>query len=589
MVVRKGSARRRLVALLRRRITRPVAEHQVAVILALWMTTIVLGMIGWAQNAANAGERVPAYLLYVTLQLFPLKSGDVPGYPGWPLELARWLAPIVVVLVAGKGLSVLFYRQFQFARASLMRDHVVVCGLGQKGEIITRTLLEQGFRVVVIEQKLSSSAIDGIRGEGAIVLEGDARRPSVLKAAQVQSARRIIALCDDATNAEIAVQARECVGASKQSVIECLAHVGDPDRLEALYRLSDDLASDGRIRLRFFSLPDAGAREMLRECPPFGIDPQTPVPEITVMGSGKFAERFLLALAERWAVRCGMGRDTLSVTLVAADAATFVARMTSKYPALFHLCTVTPVDSDPADFGAEKTNATYAEAAPVGDKVFVLDETEADAVEAAAFARSGFGPEAAIVVLTRTTGGFARLLAQQAIQDRPAGGFSVFPLYERTCSGDGLVFEVEIEAMAMHLSEEYVAITGSIDPRARWESMPQRLKDSNRHQARWMPEILSAEGYRIVPSGHDGSSLVEFAPHEIERMANREHRRWAAERILGGWVRSDGKSIDERMSPYLVPWEALDATIKEIDRRFVTAWPRLLAQDGLVLVCQPSD
>jgi hypothetical protein len=60
-------------------------------------------------------------------------------------------------------------------------------------------------------------------------------------------------------------------------------------------------------------------------------------------------------------------------------------------------------------------------------------------------------------------------------------------------------------------------------------------------------------------------------------MAEREHGRFNAERIMDGWHYQPGdKDPVKKTSPYLVPWIELDPVIAEYDRDAVREYPMVL-------------
>lgn len=98
-----------------------------------------------------------------------------------------------------------------------VRDHVVVCGLGNVGVKVVRALRQRGFAVVAIERQEDRSTVPTARRLGAAVVIGDATLEETLRSAQVERARAVIAVTsDDVTNLEAALVAH---GANAQARI----------------------------------------------------------------------------------------------------------------------------------------------------------------------------------------------------------------------------------------------------------------------------------------------------------------------------------------------------------------------------------
>ena len=66
----------------------------------------------------------------------------------------------------------------------------------------------------------------------------------------------------------------------------------------------------------------------------------------------------------------------------------------------------------------------------------------------------------------------------------------------------------------------------------------------------------------------------------FELLAEMEHRRWVAERLLAGWTYAPKKDIGRRENPHLVPWDRVKEEIKNYDRKTVRLIPSLLASTG---------
>jgi hypothetical protein len=107
------------------------------------------------------------------------------------------------------------------------------------------------------------------------------------------------------------------------------------------------------------------------------------------------------------------------------------------------------------------------------------------------------------------------------------------------------------------------------------------LQESNRQQADHIAEKLRHIGCTIHKAGGSDVPLVEFTQDEIEVMAEMEHARWNAERLVDGWKWGEKKDVTKKTSPYLVPWSQLPDDVKEWDRDTVRKIPEFLAKVGL--------
>jgi Trk K+ transport system NAD-binding subunit len=95
-------------------------------------------------------------------------------------------------------------------RRQRMKDHVVLCGLGNVGIRVLEQLHRLGQPVVVIDKDENNRHAEGVKAMGVSFLVGDVRLPATLERADVREARSIIVVTgDDLVNLEVALNARE--------------------------------------------------------------------------------------------------------------------------------------------------------------------------------------------------------------------------------------------------------------------------------------------------------------------------------------------------------------------------------------------
>lgn len=122
---------------------------------------------------------------------------------------------------------------------------------------------------------------------------------------------------------------------------------------------------------------------------------------------------------------------------------------------------------------------------------------------------------------------------------------------------------------------------------AKWNKLPDYLKESNRRQADHIFDKL----YRIGCTVHKVTGrdivIMTFTDDEVEIMSKMEHARWNAERLLDGWKWGERRDVTKKTSPYLVPWSELSDDVREWDRQTVRKIPEFLAKVGLE-VCRQA-
>ena len=117
-----------------------------------------------------------------------------------------------------------------------------------------------------------------------------------------------------------------------------------------------------------------------------------------------------------------------------------------------------------------------------------------------------------------------------------------------------------------------------------WEGLAGSYRDASRHQADHLWAKLAATDSRAVPLDQARGQTYAFAPLEVERLAEVEHRRWAADRYLAGWTYAPVRDNSRRHHPQLIPYADLSEPMKDLDRFVVRLVPTLLARSERALV-----
>jgi hypothetical protein len=141
------------------------------------------------------------------------------------------------------------------------------------------------------------------------------------------------------------------------------------------------------------------------------------------------------------------------------------------------------------------------------------------------------------------------------------------------------------DAAAASIHEKYRDRQGahkeSDDPALRpFAELPGSLKDSNRAFVDDIPAKLAAAGLHLRPLAAAGWPPHWPDPATAELLAEMEHGRWNAERLLAGWE-SGPRDIARFRSPHLVPWDVLSTEAKEWDKQIVGDLRAALADAGL--------
>jgi len=569
-------------------------DYQWLLIGGLWIIAFGIGYIGAKKQLAALGEtRSPLDPIYRTLQLFIMDDSMITSGPvlPWELELARFMAPIVAMYTAVAALVTVFREELQIFCLRSIHNHVVVCGLGRKGLLLAKGFKERGDHVVVIEQDHNNVLLGQCKERGVTVVIGDARDPEVLRKVRVNKARYVVAACaEDGVNAEVAVYCHELVGDRKGRVLTCFVHIVNPQLCNLLREREIMTQKVDSFRLEFFNIFDSGARALLKEYPAFDETEaaQSPLPHILVVGLGRMGESLVVHLGRQWRTIHAKTGERLPVTIIDRAVDEKIRSFSLRHPRLEKVCELIPQQMDicSSEFERAQFLLNAQGHCDVTAVYICIDNDSLGLASGLSLFQQLRAYRVPIIVRMLHDAGLATLLRLEG----SIGGFDdmhVFGLLDQTCTLELLLGGThEILARAIH--EEYVrhqtglGQTVEANPSmAAWEELPEGLKESNRRQADHIGIKLKAVGCGIAPLTDWDAELFECTSEEIELMAEMEHERWNEERLLEGWKYTSGpKDIEQKTSPYIVPWAELPEDIREYDRNTMRGLPSFLAKAG---------
>jgi ppGpp synthetase/RelA/SpoT-type nucleotidyltranferase len=113
-----------------------------------------------------------------------------------------------------------------------------------------------------------------------------------------------------------------------------------------------------------------------------------------------------------------------------------------------------------------------------------------------------------------------------------------------------------------------------------WDKLDPKLKTSNLKQVEFYEHLLNQVGLCIRKSDTPKIFQLDETFKDIDRLAQLEHARWNAERLLAGWRYGAVKDIKRKLNPCIVKWDELSDETKEYDYKPVRNIPFLLAKIG---------
>jgi hypothetical protein len=559
-------------------------------------------MLGFPSYLATPGQDpfAPTVLLdsvYRSLQLFVLSwewsSRPIP----WILQVARLLAACVALSAALAALFQLFRERVASFLLQRSREHVILCGLGERGVALVEDLCEQRQKVVVIEGQENHPDLLACRALGAKVLVGSPADPRVLSQARVDRAATLLSLFqDDARSIETLTQVYRLSSGRSLGHLRCVVQIFDHE----MRRLLDkhEAFKDQRIpvNLELFNLFDTCAHVMLRESP--ALFRQGEPRRLLIVGMGWLGQMLLQRVVRAWHIDrlaklqdqasgrpqpAGLGwkLNSLQLLVVDRDRLNLETHLAGQGLSQSEDCEVfaNGMDVEGDDFLAGKFVPQHDTGNTI-DAVFICLPDDRLALLTAVRLRERFGANLPVVVRMSSRSGAADLLTTPGME-----GLHVVGLHDLV-STMSLVTNATIEMIAREIHRDYVLDQFAHGQTAEsnsvlrpWHMLDPGLQESNRQAAGHIDAKLKAIGCEKFPV-RAVESLFEFTPDEVERLARMEHERWCEERRQMSWTFGPVKDVHKKTSPALVSYDTLPDATNEANRTAIRRIPVWLAKAG---------
>lgn len=555
----------------------------------LFLIPMVLGYIGFRQFWVDQGKDYPALaLLYESLQLFVLESGDASGPVNPTLEIARWLAPAVTVYAAVKAILTLLSDKLLRLRARRWRGHTLICGWSENGRRLIQNLHASGQRLAVLTDEAPPAAVELCQELRLPLFIDEIVSEEILRRANAPYAADILCVNDnDAVNVTLAaaIQQLACPPGHQPT---CFVQIDDPLLFGLLTETDLKTARPGHADLEYFNACERGARALL-DAHPLPEGGNGAPPRLLIAGLGRLGERLLIHVVRAWQRRGASGR--LPLVLVAPAASAQWAALVARYPVLSAVCDCCCLNQASSDL--PRYDFKPFSTAEGSILAFVCLEDDGPGLAAGLLlVRALEGQNAKVVIaLNGETAGLAALLGlDRTGTDR---SLHVVDWREPVCSVELLHSGItEIFARAQH--EEYLR-TESAKQREQiargeqpapnaalvpWEQLAEGYRNANRDQVNDLGNKLKNIGCTILEDLELNESSG-FTAEEIDQLSQMEHDRWVRERQEQGWVFGPVRDNTKKIHPDLVLWADLTENAKEKDRVMIRNIPNALGRVGL--------
>lgn len=587
----------------------------------------------------DADPRIPSlgFIVYKTFQLFILESG-AEGFNSWKLEVARYATLFLFLTAVIEILVRVFQEPFDAFRLQLMSGHTVICGLGKVGQQLFDDAIEEvkaGRKwyhftewtlpgVVVIEKDGSKNRIRRLRSRGGIVVVGDATNEKLLDSVGVLRASRIFVVTgSDEANAEVVFDSinlmrGETTPFEASENLDCYVQIADPTVSRLFSNQTSKFTPELPIDLRVFN-PAANCARSMIETDALNLRPklENEVSLFVIIGFGKVAQAIALQIAE---LAHFENRRRTRLLVVEEDVDAVAAKFNSQFGTFTH---AEPVCDSYASVDFHASNDNWGARHKRANIIEQVSEPGIEYLCNAQFVESpkhfsdrGFvelihrvteepGIRPVVIVCRdqdRENFDIAGMIADQLepLRSNPLPIFTWLPeqpALEATlrdssktentkcvitpigsCAQaatlDGLIDqEIELLASKLHKNYQETSCSNREGSCADWENLPETFRHSNRSAA------IHALIKRVIASGLAApESRDELSASTIETLAEVEHNRWVAERLLAGWRYGPVRDNRRKTRPSICAWCDLPEEEKRKDRANVETALRVLEQ-----------
>jgi len=538
-----------------------IKKHEWTLVAGVAALGFLIGLCGFYQMLSTSGkEASPFDFIYFVIRLF-LFNYDLPGdgvpytSPNPALEVARFLCPATVFYTGIRGVTVALARQFGLWRIRNWSGHNVIIGGGKRGTELATALFHRNPKTIVVDSDPGCEYLTGEGASQARVITGDIRDADVQNAARLTSAGLVIAITSSAEiNLETTLSA---AGHNNGSPTRILTHA--PRKFSEIFEDRPPFDKQhGDVESRFFSYDSNAARALTLEFAPQLVGKKFTAgsPRILLVGDNDFLAELLCNVITQFQYAFA---GPPQITVLCDKTEAFDLRLPTGSESPLSLISEVSVIDLPSYQLLKPDIAPFTRDA-VFDLVFVAFMNDANALHCSrhlSITASGLVQQ--VVICLRPSHNLMSLKGSTSLLP----GVEIRSLVHLGCSMAAVV-DGSLDASARAIHERYVAEETAKGMTLKensllvpWRDLAESYRDSNRSQAD--NSEVKKQQLRV-----DKSAAC------MESMAEAEHRRWMANRVLTGWKFGSVRDNPKRLHPSIVPYSQLSEAEKQKDRNTIT-------------------
>ncbi len=587
------------------RVKKLFKEHfEVTISIILIILIIVFGLWGFylmsTSSDNNDYKNVKLLtILYDTIRLI-IGEWNLPPYAliPWQVEVGRFSGLFLLGFTVFN--AIWYFFRSNFLLSFLYKNHVVICGLGERGFALGKDFLEKGYlgkkyKVVAIEKEKQSEYIIKFKEIGGIVLNGDGSDKEMLKKAKINIAKLIIAVTgNDLSNLEIAININDLLSSEKtrksKEQLKIYIHVSDLKNAEIL--IKNEIIKDSKVLENIiFNLHDNAARELFKSrplysTPTFDAKDENNQKQFTmlIIGFDQTGEA-LLRQAAKIAHFANLKKPQFIV--VDSNIDQKEKYFTYKYPEIKNCSDIKFAKCKDEKTGQEsdyyiKSKEFYEELITENvDYIVVCLKNDELSLNIGLniidhyLVKLGISEDELPIIAIKSFKQPSLTRAVSNISTTSKSILSLFGTFESICNADTIIDE-KFDIMAIAVNLYYAELYQGTKE---WSKIIITDKESNRANAEHIDTKLYLLGLKYIKADelNDKIEVIteenyhEYLSPKLDLLSKIEHKRWNAFHYINDWKYGNKKNKEKRIHNCLVEWDNLTEEDKNKDRDLVKA------------------
>lgn len=556
----------------------------------------ILALIGYSSYFYdNQIDRNTLDIIFYSIKIFGFDIIDNYASPlPFSLEVARWLAPGVLIYFVVNGLIYLFWRQLKIFGVRFYKNHIVISGINKNSVYLIDNLIQKKEKVVVVSKSISESEKAAIEEIDGTVFIGNIDNREVLEKISAEKAKCFVFLEeDDEKNISSALSVSKILS-STQTTQYLYTHISDFLIMKELNSMNyfenpeNRSLADINNGLRIFSVNERTARVIFNKSAPDIFRPMTQKSDNVIHAALFGNDELAKCLVIHFARMCHYPNFKNIDLTIFCENDKFLVQLQNHFPQLNKLINLKTVVIEP-EIPDNRQIAELYNNSPF-DVIYLACENDRHTVRILhSLTKIIFGKKVNTVVTIKNPDGIlGKWYPPVNLGDLIIHKYNVT---SENYTADSIIAG-KIDKLAQIIHNDYyskIKADGHLNPakesHREWDYLPEEYKNKNRLQADhiWV-KLRSINAKAVFSLKETEEYNFENDSEIVETLSKMEHNRWATQMILNGWKYGTVRDDKKKNHPDLIPYADLPEEVKQKSRDIILNIRNLLKQMELKII-----